>query len=40
MAAILVSRPQVLFADEPQPIELLLSLLAADGLLVELDRGE
>jgi len=28
------------FADESQPIELLLSLLGTDGLLIELDRGE
>ncbi len=28
------------FADEPQPIELLLRLLGTDGLLVHLDRGE
>src|SRR5258708_6102195 len=28
------------FADEPQPIELLLRLLGTDRLLIELDRGE
>ena len=28
------------FADEPQPIKLLLSLLGTDGLLVHLHRGE